>query len=47
MTEAEQAELLGRITLTTEMKDLAEAGGVPLLMKALLDGGYLHGDCIT
>ena len=25
MTEAEQAELLGRITLTTEMKDLAEA----------------------
>ncbi len=29
------------------MKDLAEAGGVPLLMKALLDGGFLHGDCIT
>ena len=29
------------------MKDLAEVGGVPLLMKALLDGGYLHGDCIT
>ena len=29
------------------MKDLAEAGGVPLLMRALLDGGYLHGDCIT
>jgi dihydroxy-acid dehydratase len=29
------------------MKDLAEAGGVPLLMKALLDGGYLHGDCVT
>ncbi len=29
------------------MKDLAEAGGVPLLMKALFDGGYLHGDCIT
>ncbi len=29
------------------MKDLADAGGVPLLMKALLDGGYLHGDCIT
>ena len=25
MTEAEQAELLGRITLTTEMKDLADA----------------------
>ncbi|HEX6010994.1 MAG TPA: dihydroxy-acid dehydratase [Geminicoccaceae bacterium] len=29
------------------MKDLAEVGGVPILMKALLDGGYLHGDCIT
>jgi len=28
-------------------KDLWEAGGVPVLMKALLDGGYLHGDCIT
>ncbi len=29
------------------MKDLADAGGVPLLMRALLDGGYLHGDCLT
>jgi len=29
------------------MADLAQAGGVPLLMKALLDGGYLHGDCLT
>ena len=28
-------------------KDLFEAGGVPLLMKTLLDGGYLHGDCMT
>ncbi len=28
-------------------KDLYEAGGVPVLMKALLDGGYLHGDCMT
>ena len=28
-------------------KDLYEAGGVPVLLKALLDGGYLHGDCIT
>jgi dihydroxy-acid dehydratase len=24
-----------------------EIGGVPVLMKALLDGGFLHGDCIT
>ena len=29
------------------MRDLHDAGGVPMLMKALLDGGYLHGDCIT
>ena len=28
-------------------KDLFEAGGVPLVMKALLDGGYMHGDCMT
>jgi dihydroxy-acid dehydratase len=24
-----------------------EAGGIPLLMKTLLDHGYLHGDCMT
>ncbi|HEX3883505.1 MAG TPA: dihydroxy-acid dehydratase [Stellaceae bacterium] len=29
------------------MKDLYEIGGVAVLMKTLLDGGYLHGDCIT
>src|SRR5207244_5794847 len=28
-------------------KDLYDIGGVPVLMKALLDGGYLHGDCLT
>ena len=28
-------------------KDLYEIGGVPVLMKAMLDGGLLHGDCIT
>ncbi|MBI3676211.1 MAG: dihydroxy-acid dehydratase [Proteobacteria bacterium] len=28
-------------------KDMWEAGGVPMLMRALLDGGYLHGDCLT
>ncbi|MBI3419919.1 MAG: dihydroxy-acid dehydratase [Proteobacteria bacterium] len=28
-------------------KDMHEVGGVPVLMKVLLDGGYLHGDCIT
>ncbi len=28
-------------------RDLFEAGGIPLVMKALLDGGYMHGDCMT
>ncbi len=28
-------------------KDMWEIGGVPALMKALLDGGMLDGDCIT
>ncbi|MBM3507878.1 MAG: dihydroxy-acid dehydratase [Alphaproteobacteria bacterium] len=28
-------------------KDMYDVGGVPVLMKALLDGGFLHGDCIT
>lgn len=28
-------------------KDMFEAGGIPLLMKTLLDGGFLHGDCMT
>ena len=28
-------------------KDMFEAGGVPLLMKTLLEHGYMHGDCLT
>jgi dihydroxy-acid dehydratase len=28
-------------------KDMYEAGGVPMLLRTLLDGGYLHGDCLT
>ncbi len=28
-------------------KDMYEAGGVPMLLKTLLEGGYLHGDCKT
>ncbi|MBM3540674.1 MAG: dihydroxy-acid dehydratase [Alphaproteobacteria bacterium] len=28
-------------------KDLYLIGGVPVVLKALLDGGYLHGDCLT
>ncbi len=29
------------------MEDLYEVGGVPGVMKMLLAGGYLHGDCLT
>lgn len=28
-------------------KDLYEVGGIPILIKALLDGGYLHENCMT
>src|SRR6516164_2791221 len=28
-------------------KDMWEAGGVPMLMRILLDAGLLHGDCMT
>ena len=28
-------------------KDLFQAGGIPMVMKTLLDHGYLHGDCLT
>jgi dihydroxy-acid dehydratase len=28
-------------------KDMFEIGGVPVLLRALLDGGFLHGDCMT
>jgi len=28
-------------------KDVYEIGGVPVVLKALLDGGFLHGHCLT
>jgi len=28
-------------------KDMYEAGGVPMLLKTLYEGGFLHGDCVT
>lgn len=28
-------------------KDVFDIGGVPMIMRALLDGGYLHDDCMT
>ena len=49
------AEIFGRTPYIADLKpsgryvakDMFEAGGVPLLMKTLLDNGHLHGDCIT
>jgi dihydroxy-acid dehydratase len=32
---------------TYNMLDLDQVGGVPVVMKALLDAGKLHGDCMT
>ncbi len=28
-------------------KDVYDIGGVPVVLRALLDGGYLHGECLT
>ncbi|MFT6672418.1 MAG: dihydroxy-acid dehydratase [Afipia broomeae] len=28
-------------------KDVHDIGGVPVVLKALLDGGFLHGECLT
>ena len=28
-------------------KDMYDVGGMPVLIKALLEGGHLHGDCLT
>jgi len=28
-------------------KDLWKAGGVPMLLKTLMDGGFIHGNCLT
>ena len=28
-------------------KDLYDVGGVPIVIKSLIDGGYINGDCIT
>jgi len=28
-------------------KDMWKAGGVPMLLKTLLEGGYIHGECMT
>lgn len=52
---ADVAEVFRRTPYLADMKpggrymaiDLHRIGGVPALIKVLLDGGYLHGDCLT
>ena len=29
------------------MEDIYKMGGIPLIMKYMLDNGYLHGECLT
>ena len=49
------AEIFKRTPLIADLKpggkyvakDLFEAGGVQVVIKELLDGGYIHGDCMT
>ena len=28
-------------------KDVYEAGGVPIIIKTLYEGGFIHGECLT
>src|SRR4030095_146191 len=52
---ADVVEVFRRTPYLADMKpagrymaiDLYRIGGVPVLIKALLDGGHLHGDCLT
>jgi dihydroxy-acid dehydratase len=49
------AEVFARTPLIADLKpggrylarDVFYAGGAPVILKALLDGGFLHGDCLT
>lgn len=51
----EVAEIFHRTPYLADLKpggkfvarDMFVAGGVPMLMRTLLDNGYLHGDCMT
>ena len=47
--------ICSRVPLITDIKpfgnymaaDMHAAGGIPFLMKRLMEGGYLHGECLT
>ncbi len=49
------AEILARTPLIANLKpggrylarDVFEIGGAPVILRALLDGGFLHGECLT
>ncbi|KKC34364.1 dihydroxy-acid dehydratase [Devosia psychrophila] len=49
------AEIFKRTPLIADLKpggrylakDVYDIGGVPVVLKALLDGGFLHGECLT
>lgn len=49
------AEVFARVPLIADLKpggrflarDVFYAGGAPVILRALLDGGILHGDCLT
>jgi dihydroxy-acid dehydratase len=55
LTLADIARITARVPLLGNFKpfgdylmnDLHELGGVPMVMRTLLDAGYLHGDCLT
>ena len=50
-----QAEIFRRTPYIADLKpggryvakDMFEVGGIPLLIKTLLDHGFIHGDCMT
>jgi dihydroxy-acid dehydratase len=51
----DMAQVLARTPLIADLKpggqyvakDVFDIGGVPVILRALLDGGYLHGHCLT
>src|SRR5436853_950835 len=55
LTIADFEEIRGRVPVLCDLKpsgryvatDLHKAGGIPQVMKMLLEHGLLHGDCVT
>jgi dihydroxy-acid dehydratase len=36
-----------KLAITTQGRNISLKGGVPIIIKALIDGGYVKGDCMT